>query len=119
MYGKSIDENSGIKDALFEDISRKTEIDIFVIFPPELGLGETELNIATEEIAANFYNEYVKESGCRLWVCICETYTKEDFLKIEPEKSDQYIMGVKESEYENKDWLPVDIIRRTKVEMQE
>ncbi|MDE7478089.1 MAG: hypothetical protein K2M91_09090 [Lachnospiraceae bacterium] len=128
LYGKSIDENSAIKDVLLEDINIKTEIDIFVIFPPELGLGETELNIATKEIAANFYNEYVKESGWRLWVHIWETYTKEDFLKIEPEKSEQYRCGAKvpEAEYENKgwidNWIPVDIgniICRINVEMDE
>ncbi len=122
-FGKSINENSGIKEALKEI---ETEISIFVIFSPELELGETELNIATEEIATNFYNEYIKESGCQLCIYIWETYTKEDFLKIEPEKSEQYHFGVKEpeSEYENKgwidNWLPVDIgdiIRRTKVEM--
>ncbi len=100
-------------------ITEPLRTDIFVIFPPESGLGETELDMAAERIAAEFYNEYVKESGCRLEVHIWETYTKEDFLKIEPEKSEQYGLGVNESEYEDKDWIPVNIIRRTKVKIPE
>ena len=44
--------------------------------------------------------------------CICEAYTEEDFGKIEPEKSEQYWLEVKESVYENKDPFPVDLIRR-------
>ncbi|MDE7478088.1 MAG: hypothetical protein K2M91_09085 [Lachnospiraceae bacterium] len=115
-FGKRIYSNSGIKEALKEI---ETEIRIYVIFSPELELGETELNIATEEIATNFYNEYIKESGCQLCIYIWETYTKEDFLKIEPEKSEQYKLKVMESEYEDKNWLPVDVIRRTEVKMKE
>ena len=116
IFGQRIYEKSKIKDAL-KNI--QTEIRIFVIFPPELGLEDTELDIATEKIVTNFYNEYVKGSGCRLWVCICETYTEEDFLKIDPEISEQYRLKAKESEYEKKDWLPVELIRRKKIEMQE
>ncbi len=116
IFGQKIYEKSKIRDALK---NMQIEIMIFVIFPPELGLDETELDMAAEEIATNFYNEHVKGSGCRLWVCICETYTEEDFLIIDPEISEQYWLEVKESVYENKDSFPVDLIRRKKIEMQE
>ncbi len=116
-FGEKICENSGIKDAL-DNIKPKTEINLFVIFPPESGFDETELTIEMQEIAVNFYNEFVEGSGCRLWIRVYETNTKEDYLKIEPEKSEQYWFGVKESVYENKDWIPVDIIPiTTKIKM--
>ncbi len=83
----------------------------------ELKLSEDELYNKVEVIANDFYEEYIQGSPHRLEIGVYETYTKEDFLKIEPEKSEQYYWKVKESTYENNSRFPVRYNSRVRVEI--
>lgn len=74
---------------------------IYVVFPPGSGWDEEEWKSRTEDVANDFYDEHVLVNRSHIWVEVYETYTKEDFLKIEPERSEQYMSHVKESEYED------------------
>ena len=94
--GEGINADSEMKDAI-ESITLYTFIDIFIFCPPELKLCEDELYNKVEVIANDFYEEYIQGSPHRLEIGVYETYTKEGFLKIEPEKSEQYYWKVKES----------------------
>lgn len=115
-FGEEIDASSEIKDAI-ESMTRHTEFRIFIMCPPESGLSEEELYNEVEVIANDFYEDYIQESPHRLWVGIYETYTKEDFLKIEPEKTEQYFWKVKESTYEDNSSFPVKYKLKVYVEV--
>lgn len=106
--GEGINADSEMKDAI-ESITLYTFIDIFIFCPPELKLSEDELYNKVEGIANDFYEEYIQGSPHRLEVGVYETYTKEDFLKIEPEKLEQYFWKVKESTYEDNSGFPVEL----------
>ena len=114
--GEGINADSEMKDAI-ESITLYTFIDIFIFCPPELKLSEDELYNKVEVIANDFYGEYIQGSPHRLEVGVYETYTKEDFLKIEPEKSEQYYWKVKESTYEDNSRFPVRYNPRVRVEI--
>ena len=92
-------------------------IDIFIFCPPELKLCEDELYNKVEVIANDFYEEYIQGSPHRLEIGVYETYTKEDFLKIDPEKSEQYFWKVKESTYEDNSSFPVKYKLKVYVEV--
>ena len=115
-FGEEIDASSEIKDAI-ESITRYTELRIFIMCPPESGLSEDELYNKVKVIANDFYADYIQESPHQLWVGVYETYTKEDFLKIEPEKTEQYFWKVKESTYEDNSSFPVKYKLKVYVEV--
>ena len=96
--GEGINADSEIKDAI-ESITLPPGFSIYIICPPELGLSENELYNKVEVIANDFYADYVQESEYRLEVGVYETYTKEDFQKIEPEKTERYSWEIEESTY--------------------
>ena len=114
--GEGINADSEMKDAI-ESITLYTFIDIFIFCPPELKLSEDELYNKVEVIANDFYEEYIQGSPHRLEIGVYETYSKEDFLKIEPEKSEQYYWKVKESTYEDNSRFPVRYNSRVRVEI--
>ena len=114
--GEGINADSEMKDAI-ESITLYTFIDIFIFCPPELKLSEDELYNKVEGIANDFYEEYIQGSPHRLEIGVYETYSKEDFLKIEPEKSEQYYWKVKESTYEDNSRFPVRYNSRVRVEI--
>lgn len=109
MFGEKTNMDSGIKEALLDSKSSASTIDIFVYVSPEIQLGEDGSLSEIEKIVEGFYNDYFPADSHSLDFTIQETYTEEDYLKIEPEKSEQYLMGVKESEYGDGiwDWIPV------------
>ena len=115
-FGEDINADSEIKDAI-ESITLPPGFSIYIICPPELGLSENELYNKVEVIANDFYADYVQESEYRLEVGVYETYTKEDFLKIEPEKTEQYFWKVKESTYEDNSSFPVKYKLKVYVEV--
>ena len=113
-FGETLDEDSEIKEAI-ESITVPALLDISIICPPGLGLSEEELCNELEVITNDFYEEYMQGSPHRLWVRVYETYTKEDFLKIEPEKSEQYFWKVKESTYKDNSGFPVELKLKARV----
>lgn len=106
FFGDKINEDSGIKEALLdcEDIS----VNIWVFISPEIRFDGDGSLPEIEKIVEGFYNDYFQADSHILRFKIQETYTEEDYLEIEPEKTEQYCLHVKESEYENGDRIPVD-----------
>nr|WP_300809118.1 hypothetical protein [uncultured Acetatifactor sp.] len=115
-FGEDINADSEIKDAI-ESITLPPGFSIYIICPPELGLSENELYNKVEVIANDFYADYVQESEYRLEVGVYETYTKEDFQKIEPEKTERYSWEIEESTYGSNKWFPVELKTRAYVEV--
>ncbi len=99
--------DSGIKEVLLA--GEGTSISIWFFISPEIQLDEDGSLPEIEKIVEGFYNDSFPTGSYSLDFRILETYTEEDYLKIEPEKSEQYIMDVKESEYGDgiRDWIPV------------
>ena len=110
--GEEINADSEIKDAI-----KGIPLRIYIICPPGLGLGEDELYNEVEVIANDFYEDYIQGSSRQFTVGVYETYTKEDFLKIEPEKTERYIWEIEKSTYEDNQWFPVKLKRRAYVEI--
>jgi len=109
QFGKEIKEDTEMKEALLaSDIA--TSIYIWVFISPELQFDEGESQAEIEKIVEDFYKEYFRAGTHRIEFSIRETYTKEDYLKIEPEKTEQYYAYVKEPEYENGARIPVDFV---------
>ena len=109
VFGEKINESSTIKAALISMIPDFTTLYIYIIFPPGLGWDEEAWKNKTEDVANDFYDEHVLISRSHIWVKVYETYTKEDFLKIETERTEQYMSHVKESEYEGQSEFPVKL----------
>lgn len=107
MFGEKTNTDSGIKEALLDSESSASTIDIWVYVLPEIRFDEDGSLPEIEKIVEGFYNDYFPVNSHSLDFYIQETYTEEDYLKIEPEKSEQYLMHVKESEYEDGAKVPV------------
>lgn len=107
LFGEKTNIDSGIKEALPD--SRDMSVCIRIFVSPEIQFDEDGSLPEIEKIVEGFYNDYFQADSHSLEFRIHETYTDEDYLKIEPEKSEQYIMHVKESEYGDGvgDWIPV------------
>ena len=109
MFGEKTNADSELKEALLDSKSSASTVNIFVYVSPEIQLDEDGSLPEIEKIVEGFYNDNFPTNSHSLEFQIRETYTEEDYLKIEAEKSEQYIMDVKESEYGDGigDWIPV------------
>lgn len=114
LFGSKTNMDSGIKETLL-DGEGIDEINIWVFISPEIQFDEEVSLLEIEKMVEGFYNDYFPANSYSLEFKIRETYTEEDYLMIEPEKTEQYCMYVKESEYEDGDKVPVDY--RTLVEI--
>jgi len=106
FFGWKINQDSGIKEALLDSKNMHTIIWVFV--SPEIQFDECDSLPEIEKIVEGFYYDYFQADSHDLDFKIQETYTEEDYLKIEPEKTEQYCLHVKESEYEDEARVPVD-----------
>ena len=106
FFKEKINQDSGIKEALLD--SENIHICICVFVSPKIQFDGDGSLPEIEKIVEGFYNDYFQADSQVLDFYIHETYTEEDYLKIEPEKTEQYSLNVKESEYEGGAWVPVD-----------
>ena len=106
FFGENANQDSGIKEALLDN--EKIDIIIQVFISPEIRFDREGSLPEIEKIVEGFYNDYFQADSQVLDFYIHETYTEEDYLKIEPEKTEQYSLNVKESEYEGGASVPVD-----------
>ncbi len=106
FFGENANQDSGIKEALLDN--EKIDIIIQVFISPEIRFDRESSLPEIEKIVKGFYNDYFQADSQVLDFYIHETYTEEDYLKIEPEKTEQYSLNVKESEYEGGASVPVD-----------
>lgn len=108
LFGRNVNENSTIKQAITNS-NRSLFPTIFVVFPPTILSDEDALHIEMETITRNFYDKYAHKNLLGVDVNISETYTYEDFLKIEPDKTEQYQFRAKKSEYADEALIPVKL----------
>lgn len=105
LFGENTNKDSEIKEALLD--SNGIHVCIWVFVSPEIQFDESISLSKIEKIVDGFYHDCFPTNSY-LDFRIVETYTGEDYLKIEPEKTEQYCMYVKESEYEDEARVPVD-----------
>lgn len=111
FFGEKINEESGIKEAMLALRASEgtSTIWIRVYISPEIQFDEDASLPEIEKIVKEFYKDCFPFNSHILEFRIQETQTGEDYLMIEPEKSEQYLIGVKKSEYGDdvRDWIPV------------